>query len=47
VEIEAIAQRVVERSSGPFHEATRMDLEELIRAAEAIRERLMSDAGTT
>lgn len=46
-EIEAIARRLVERSSGPLHEAARRDMEDLLRSVETMRKGLIVDAGTT
>ena len=46
-EVEAIAQRLLERSSGPLDDAVRKDLTELIQAVEAMRKRLMDDVGVT
>ncbi len=46
-EVEAIAQRLLDRSSGPLDSAVRKDLEGLVRAVEAMRTRLMDDIGVT
>ena len=42
-EIEAIAQRLADRSSGPLHEAVRKDLEGLVRSVERMQKRLIDD----
>lgn len=46
-EIEAIAQRLVDRSSGPLHASMHGDLEELVQSVEAMRKRLIAEAGVT
>ncbi len=46
-EVEAIAQRLLERSSGPLRGAVRHDVEEVVRAVEGMRKRLIDDAGVT
>ena len=43
-EVEAIAQRLVDRSSGPLREAVRADLTESIESVERMRKRLIDDA---
>ncbi len=46
-EVEAIAQRLLDRSSGPLDDAVRKDVTELVQAVEAMRKRLMEDIGVT
>ena len=46
-EIEAIAERLMDRSRGPVQEATREELTHLVDQIEDMRMRLMDDAGVT
>ena len=46
-EVEAIAQRLGDRSGPPLHDAVRADLKELMESVEEMRRRLMVDAGET
>jgi hypothetical protein len=46
-EIELIAQRLVDRSGGPLHDTMRQDMEEFVQSVEAMRKRLIVDAGST
>jgi hypothetical protein len=46
-EIEAIAQRLVDHSSGPLHDAMNKDLADLVESVEAMRKRLIAEAGVT
>ncbi len=44
-EVEAIAQRLLDRMGGPLNEAVRDDLAELVREVEEMRKRTIDDAG--
>jgi hypothetical protein len=46
-EVEAIAQRVLDRQGVPFNAAVRSDLDELVNSVEAMRKRLLTDAETS
>ncbi len=46
-EIEAIAQRLLDRSGETIHGATRKELEALVAEVEAMRKRIVDDVGTT
>lgn len=46
-EIEAIAKRLLDGSSGPLHEAVREDLADLVQQVEGMRARVIGEAGTT
>ena len=44
-EVEAIAQRLMDRSGPPLHDAVRADLKEFVKSVEEMRKRLMVDSG--
>lgn len=46
-ELEAIADRIVDRSSGPFNEAVREDAKDILQNVEVMRKRLIDEAGVT
>jgi len=46
-EVEAIAQRLADRSGGPLHAAVQTELDDLVVGVEEMRKRLMVDAGMT
>ena len=44
-EVELIAQRLMDRSGPPLHDAVRADMDEFVKSVEEMRKRLMVDSG--
>ena len=44
-EVELIAQRLIDRSGPPLHDAVRADMEEFVKSVEEMRKRLMVETG--